>query len=529
MPTRKPARRYHDHRGEAGRFAPRPPTAAVPFNAINPIKMGVEQQGWLAGATPGWWISDHLEELRHFVSWIYVGVHKMAQQCAQAKVCVYDAGQQAEYEESAKHYGPRVLAMAKRMRRYRTKANLPDVVAEQREPLPDHPAAALLDNPNPYTSGRQFRYQFWCQKALTGGAYIWEVPNQYGEPEHLWVIPRGWCRPMAPTGALPGGGYWVTPVFNTFTASIVSPSQTSWLIPAEQMIAVGWPNPLYPGEFTSPLAACSRIIDIMEQTDTATWSSFINAVKPSLVFNIDPKGPGGITVAQMDRFMAELEAFKAGAHNHGKILAMLGLTVQQLMAGPSELDYVAGRKQLQEQVLSTQGVPPVMVGQPVGNYSEAAVQAKAAVEFSLEPGLALLADKLTHRWRPIWGDDFAIEITGKSMDDPTLVLQKADKILAVHAAGAASDNELRASVDLPPLDDPVADIPKCLLDPLMAEDGANDPYSGFGESDGVDTADEPASDTSTGIKNPLMQVAGGRNTFHLNGKRFELNGTNGVH
>src|SRR6476469_3267287 len=88
-------RRYHDHRGDGGKFAPRP--AAPPVQQLNrttgamsAVGMGVDQQGRLAGAAPGWWISDHLEELRHFVSWIYVGVHKNAQQRAQAKVCVYD-------------------------------------------------------------------------------------------------------------------------------------------------------------------------------------------------------------------------------------------------------------------------------------------------------------------------------------------------------------------------------------------------------------------------------------------------------
>jgi len=271
-----------------------PPAGQSP--TVNPFRMAVEQQGWLAGHGPGWWISDHLEELRHFVSWIYVGVHKVAQQWAQATTCVYDASAEDLYGAAGLEagYSPKMLAMAKAFRRVRVKSAAPDAPAEHRTPLPDHPIARLLDEPNPYVTGRTFRYQVACQIRLSGGCYIWEVPNQYGEPQHLWVIPRGWCRPNPPNGQFPNGYFTITPVFNTFTQQIVSPSVTTWNVAYEQMIQVGYPNPLYPGEFTSPLSACSRIIDIMEQTDTATWASFVNAVKPSLVFNLDPKN-GQIT------------------------------------------------------------------------------------------------------------------------------------------------------------------------------------------------------------------------------------------
>jgi phage portal protein BeeE len=536
-------------RDESGRFkakaAPRrrrpPAPSTSASSAVNPFRMAVEQQGWLAGHGPGWWISDHLEELRHFVSWIYVGVHKVAQQWAQATVNVYDESAEDPFGGTAEAglYAPKMLALAKHLRRLRVKSAAPDSPAEQRTPITDHPVAKLLEEPNPYSTGRTFRYQVACQIRLTGGCYIWEVPNQFGEPEHLWVIPRGWARPFAPTGQYQQGGYVITPVFNTFTQYTVSPSQSTWNVPFEQMIAVGYPNPTYPGEFTSPLSACSRIIDIMEQTDTATWSSFVNAVKPSLVFNLDPKN-GSVSEDQLRQFMAELETYKAGTNNHGKVLAMLGLTVQQLMAGPSELDYVQGRQQNRENVLAVQSVAPVVAGLPgASSYSEAAVQVKTTVELGIAPDLDLFAEKLSKRWQKVeWvgasqgvgGSDLKIEFAPRNYDDPTIELQWVDKKLAGFQAGILSANEARACLKVPPLADPIAEIPAVLLQSMVAPPGspdpglagqgdAEDPYAAFADA-GVDLEDGLGDETSTGQRRPELQAASGNGAA----KGFSLNG-----
>lgn len=525
MPRKKPSIRKKSIRRKA---APQSPARAGQIPSVL-------QQAWLSGSTPGWWISDHLEELRHFVSWIYVGVHKIAQQWAQAKVCVYDKSEEQFYEQASPFGRPKsITSLAYHLRQWRQKSNTPDTTAERETPLPDHPAAKKLDRPNPMMSGPMFRYQCACQLRLTGACYIWEVPNQFGEPEHLWVIPRGWARPMAPNGQNPLGWYQITPVFNTFTQGIASPSASTYIIPYEQMIDVRWPNPLYPGEGTSPLSACSQIIDIMEQTDTATWASFVNSVKPSLVFNIDPRNGQTVTKEMLDRLMTELETFKAGANNAGKVLAMLGLTVQQMMNGPAELDYVNGRMQNRENVLAIQGVAPVVAGLAgAGSYSEAAVHAKTTIEFSVEPDLNLFGATMTNRWQPIWGDDFRVEMTAKTMDDPTLQLQKTDKIAAGFQSGVVSANEYRGALDLEPLQDPIADIPQVLLQSMVPGLGspdtgipgmgdASDPYSAF------TGGDEMATDTDTGIANPLMSEAPGNNRMD---KAFRLNGfsKNGVH
>lgn len=493
MPKPK-KRNYHDYR-ESGRFARRPQkTISTPQGTrqstagVNPFRMSVEQQGWLAGTMPGWWISDHMEELRHFVSWIYVSVHKIAQQWAQAKVCIYDKSEeQDQADEFAKRFAdrPDIVSLAKMCRSWRKKSFTPDVSEEQETPIPDHPVAKLLERPNPFVSGRSFRYQVACQLRLTGGYYIWKVPDQRGMPTHLWVIPRGWARPMAPTGTYQNGYFQITPIFNTFTMGVVSPSSSTYQVPYEQMIMGGYRSPLYPGEFQSPLSACSQIIDIMEQTDLATWSSFLNSVKPSMVFNLDPRNGTNITEAQLEQFTSDLEKFKAGANNAGKVLAMLGLTVQQMMSGPSELDYVNGRDQNRKNVFGIQGCSETVAGFGSStSYSEAAVAAKTTIEFSVQPDLEDFGDGMTHEFQPFYGDDFRIQLEAHNYNDPELQMQMIDKTAAAFTAGVVSANEYRADLKKPPLPDPIADIPAVLLQPMLPEIGA--PETGIPGSDGED-------------------------------------------
>lgn len=394
------------------------------------------QQAYVAGHGAGYWNSDHFNELLHFTSWNYVGIHTVAKLWAGAEVEVFDKSWQARL-------GVKSKALA-----------TPDGSAEKLTPLPDHPAAKLLTNPNPYVSGRTFRYQVACQIRLTGGCLIWEVPNQFNEPSHLWVIPRGWARPVMPTPQYPNGGYWVSPAFTTYSGNTTSAAQ--WFVPFEQMIRVGWPDPVYPGEFTSPLNACRQLIDISEQTDTATAASFLNTIHPSVLISI-LDGAGGmqpVTQEQIDQVRAQLDAMHVGAQNRGKHVVANNIDVKAFQSGPSDLDYVNGRKQNRENVLGLQNVAPTLAGfTEATNYSGAAVAAKTTVEFSVQPDLDLFADEMTKRFRRYWGDDFKIVVKAKSFDDPTLKLQKADKLLAARQAGVkVSDNQILAALDEPPIE-----------------------------------------------------------------------------
>ena len=492
-----------------------------PSGALDGAALSARQQAMLTGHGPGWWTSDHLEELRHMLGWIYVGVNAVADQWMQSTVKVYDKGQQERDEllrSGGRSEGPLKLRKGRGRYRYKSASEASDTEAEQLTPLPDHPAAKLLDSPNPVTSGAVFRYQIACQVRLTGGVYIWEVKDQYGYPRHLWVIPRGWLRPIPPSGQLPDGGFNVTPVFNTFTQSITTPSTSGWVIDRRDIIAFGRPDPLYPGEFKSPLSACSQIIDIAEQTDTATWSKFRNEVRPGLVFSLDPKFGGPPTKQTMDQFVADLKARKAGAENFGESLVAHGLTVQQMQAGPAELDYVNGRNQNKDFLLSVQRVPAAAAGiAQETSYAGLAVAIKQMVELSIEPDLKLFTDAMTMWGRRYWGKDFKVEAAARNYDDPQLKQQKAGTVLQAIAAGVKyTHDEVRALTDHPPLPDGEGEEYVTQQQPEQEGAPPEDPYAQFDGSE-LDLGDEMGDETSTGIRQPLRQESSGNMNGRSNG------------
>lgn len=480
-----------------------------------PYSIARESIPYATGNMPGWWTSDHLNELRHFTDWNYVAVHALGKQVMQATVCVYD--------------------------NLRTKGyTAPDSPDLQRKHNPKHPIAKLLKRPNRKTSRGQFLYQIALQIGLTGGFAIWEVPSLIrGIPAELWVIPRGWLWFWPPTPEFPDGVYRVTPAIAPQWGSYQNNFAASFLVDAREMIVDGWSDPQYLGEFRSPLAACSQLIDISEQTDIATLARFKNEVKPGLLFSVDPRTP--MTEAMIAKLYEQLEQYKAGANNAGKSMVAQGVTAQKL-GGSDELDYTNGRDQNRKNVFGIQGVAPLVAGfiDGAGGYSAAAVTVKTTSEMTVQPMLNLIGDAFTHRWSEAFGDDFQVELSAKSYDDPTLELQRADKLMAGMDKQAVTINEWRASMKLPPIEG--GDEMKQPEQPQMpgmpgmggmmpggdeqgqqppaeGDEQQDDPMAEFDSSD-FDLADDLGDDDESGTKNPLMQAASGNRMAKafLNGK-----------
>lgn len=442
----------------------------------------------LAGTTPGYWISDHYKETQHFTGWNYVAVSTIAKQFAQATVTVFQDGDKEKLK---------------------LKGYTPDAPTHRETPRHNHHIAKLLAKPNPKTSGEQFFYQIGCQFRLTGGCYIWEVSNRFGWPVELWVIPRAWVRQMLPPSPqYPFGAYWVTPAINSVSQAFTSPYTTGYMLDARLVISMGWPNPLYPGEYTSPLAACSMQIDISEQQDRATFSGFENSVKPGLFFKADPSLD--LTQDMLDRARSQIDSYKAGTSNVGKTLMLQGVDVQNLGGSPAELDYVNGRNQSRDTILAIQGVSPMAAGvTETTSYAAGVASLKQTTELSVQPDLQLIGGAFTNRWKEKFGDSFRVQLDAKNFDDPVLNLQY---IQAKIASGCYTKDEIRAEWgDLPlPADKGGDEFAGSAggggEDPnAMGMDGAEDGEMGGGEMEGLDTdqmADEPSDSKMTGIKRP---------------------------
>jgi phage portal protein BeeE len=309
--------------------------------ATDPRKGTPLQRAFAAAHVPGWPTGNPLNELQHDTSWVHVAVQKRGEHWGAAHLCVYDDS-------------------AARVRK--SLGAPPDAPARKRTPLERHPALDLLKRPNPLKSQQDFLYQVSNQLDLTGGYVVWEVRNQLGLPMELWVLPRGWLAYQPPTDRHPMGLWRVYPTRQTGLWSSASRYAQGFYLDVRDTVFGGYPDPLQPGEFRSPLAACAQIVDITEKADLATWSHLVNAPRPGMIFKTAANGDP-MTDEQWDQARQRLRVEHGGAVNTGNPMMLDGLEpVNTPPAALADLNSVQVREQNQKFVLSIFGVPSVVIG-----------------------------------------------------------------------------------------------------------------------------------------------------------------------
>ncbi len=173
----------------------------------------------------------------------------------------------------------------------------------------------------------------------------------------------------------------------------------------------------------------------------------------------------------------------------------------------SELDAVNVREQNQKFNFQVQGVPSIATGgDNSGTYSGNAATINTHVELSIQPDLDLLAGKLAQRWDEIY-PGLKIEINAKRMDDPTLQLQRTDKLIQMADKGMANADEVRASMNLPPLPNGAGKAYEKAQPPGMPGAAPGEPPPDDASALAVpDLADDMGDDESTGTVDPMRQA-----------------------
>ena len=122
--------------------------AALPRRRANP-KAAALFAAPPAGLSAGWWRDDHVEQLRHYTSWVYAAVNATAQEVARQRPFLYRNTGPAEHDQ---------------------------------DPLPPtHPLARLLANPNPWLTPWELWYLTVVYLELTGNCYWYAAPLTVGD------------------------------------------------------------------------------------------------------------------------------------------------------------------------------------------------------------------------------------------------------------------------------------------------------------------------------------------------------------
>lgn len=225
------------------------------------------------------------------------------------------------------------------------------------EPAPDnHPLVELLQRINTEDWWQSFAYETYMMLQLTGAFVWWVVPNGFGLPAELWVIPT----------------QWVQPIFNEKTGELlhwkISPygdSTKSFTLPPDEIIRGMKKNPLSKINPLSPSQGGAEWIVGGEKIERARALTYANGPLQSLILEMDPAVFSGkvdpTLITQVgDKF---IQRFSTGVEGMNRpIVTPPGISTKGISVEPNKMLLPETADQLRDNVLALHGVPKGAVG-----------------------------------------------------------------------------------------------------------------------------------------------------------------------
>ena len=380
------------------------------------------QRSFIFGHALSQQTTDHRRETTSFRNWNYISAHAKAMQLAQATVDVGRAMSQVITKGNEAH----------------------DTTTANEEKLPNHPLMRRFAKPNPIDNQMTYLYRIGLSISLTGAAFIVEIKNKLGLPLEWWCLPRFWFQPMLAYSGMPNGGWRVTPTnYGGFGLQVMSRFKGStFYLHRDEVMQIGWPDPYTPAEFTSPMSACSDIIDVADQRVRTLNVLLQNAMNPSMILSI----MGQMPKTEKERMIAELKARKQGPHNAHEVLLLENIEKYEMGGKVNEIESATGIDQDRENVMGILGVPPAASGMGgEDGYSAISAKLNSFSESQVQPLCSLVAKTKEERYRWMYKDPLlTVNVAAKRFDDPTMDQSWADKYLTGYEKGVFTLNQVLA-------------------------------------------------------------------------------------
>jgi len=282
---------------------------------------------------------------------------------------------------------------------------------DSRKEAKDHFLYDLLQEPNDWQNGLEFREQMQISLILRGNAYAPIIRNMRGTPIKLVPVNADWVALWeAPDGQL---FYRVTPQGLHMRAEL---SGQPFLIPFADMFHLR-------GFSLNGLLGISRIavakevigLSLAQEQQAARWMG--NAAKPSGILTTEQK----LTPEGAERISEEWRSMVSGLQNVGRTAVLeQGLKFSPLeMASASDLEFIASRKFQLEEVARIFRVPTYMLGE-VASKSTGNIQqlAQEYINYTLTG--------YTNRWRAKASSAFGLRKDDLSIEFDYSELTTAD-------------------------------------------------------------------------------------------------------
>lgn len=209
----------------------------------------------------------------------------------------------------------------------------------------DHPAALLIEKPNPFMS-RIDLIETMTQHLYLGGNAILTKVRAGNQVTELWSLPPDAIKVMVSQKDFIGGymyrrdGVWMN-------------------FEARDILHNRFNDPANPYWGISPLQAGAKIVDT--DTEATEWNKVAleNRAITDGIFTFDSP----LTKEQWDDARSMIREQHQGiANSRSPWVLGAGAKWQQMSLSPAEMDFINSRKMTREEICSIFGVPPVMIG-----------------------------------------------------------------------------------------------------------------------------------------------------------------------
>lgn len=243
-------------------------------------------------------------------------------------------------------------ALSRDQKRWLGAADIPDRYrraigdeAEGWEEVPEHPALAVLDDPNPDDSGVEFWHAHQSRLEVCGNSYLYVDENGYDDrPAFFDLQPQ---RVTVEPGADGLRTYWYRTtdgrqeqfsqddvIHVRFRKSLFNP----WL-------GVGW------------LASVVSEHDLRSAMNQHATATFDNRALPDFALITKDKP----NKDQVDQIESMIRKRFGGVRNSAKFLVASGIDIKILSTMLKDLEYVAGRQTVERDIMAAAGVPESML------------------------------------------------------------------------------------------------------------------------------------------------------------------------
>ncbi len=247
-------------------------------------------------------------------------------------------------------------------------AAVPMVLSDGVRRLEVHPAARLLERPNPGQVRAAFLESVYGHLLLSGDAFVEAAGTlASGLPAELYALRPDRMR------VIPGSDGWPEAYEYAVGAKKVRFDMSP---EAQPILHLKTFHPLDDHYGMSPMEAAMASVDI--HNSAGGWSKALldNAARPSGAIVYRAADGGTMTESQYRRLVEELEENHQGARNAGRpMLLEGGLDWKPMGFSPSDMEFLQTKTAAARDIAIAFGVPPMLLGIPgdatYANYQEA--------------------------------------------------------------------------------------------------------------------------------------------------------------